>query len=129
MSFFESLAKPSWIPPDWVFPAAWFTLWALQATALVRLVGLSSSSKQRTALAFLILQFVAAIAWQGAIFGPGRLRLAAIWLTMVLALVVLAAAATWRADRVAGLLVAPTIVWVTIATTLGWELLRLNPNA
>jgi translocator protein len=129
MSFFESLAKPSWIPPDWVFPTAWLSLWVLQAASLVRLVGLPASPKQRGAVVLLVAQFVAAIAWQGAVFGPGRLRLAAIWLTMVLALVVLAVAATWRADRVAGLLVAPTIVWVTIATTLGWELLRLNPNA
>jgi len=30
VSFFESLNKPSWIPPDWAFPTAWFTLWALQ---------------------------------------------------------------------------------------------------
>jgi translocator protein len=131
LSFFQSLIKPSWIPPDWVFPAAWFTLWALQAVALVRLVSASGASPtaRRLAVGMMIVQFVAAVAWEVLIFGPGRLRLAAIWLTGVLVLVIIAVVVAGRVDRWAAVLVAPTVVWVSIATTLGWSLYRLNPAA
>jgi translocator protein len=126
--FFASLVKPSWIPPDWAFPAAWFTLWALQGVALVRLM--SSNSSQRTAaVGLLVAQFVLSIAWQWGVFGPGRLRLAAWWLTGVLVLDIVVVIACWRADRVAAALVAPTIAWMSVATALGWTLDRLNPNA
>jgi translocator protein len=128
MTFFESLTKPSWIPPNWMFPVAWFSLWALQAGALMRLTG-SSSPHRRLALGALVAQFLLAILWQSAIFGPGRLLLAAWWLVLVLAAVVVAVVLAWRADRVAAALIAPTIVWVSVATFLGWSLYRLNPGA
>jgi len=128
MTFFESLAKPSWIPPDWAFPAAWFTLWTLQAIAAFVLLA-SDRDGRGLALGLLVTQFVVAVAWQAAVFGPGRLTLAAWWLVGVLVLVVLAVLAAWRVERTAALLIAPTIVWVSVATALGFSLLRLNPGA
>lgn len=125
MSFFESLNKPSWIPPDWAFPAAWFSLWALQAVALVVLLG-SERPGRSAALALLGAQFVTAVAWQSVVFGDGRLTLAAWWLVGVLVLVVAATVAAWRVEWLAGALIAPTIVWMSVATTLGFALLRLN---
>ena len=128
MTFFQSLDKPSWIPPDWAFPAAWFTLWLLQAIALVVLMS-SERSGRGLAIGLLVTQFVVAVAWQAVVFGPGRLTLAAWWLVAVLALVIAAVIAAWRVAPLAGLLVTPTIAWVSVATALGFALLRLNPGA
>lgn len=128
MTFFESLAKPSWIPPDWAFPTAWFTLWFLQAFAVAIVIS-SERNGRAVALGLLAAQFVVSVAWQAIVFGPGRLTLAAWWLVGTLALVVIAVIGVWRVDRFAGLLVAPTIVWMSVATTLGFSLLRLNPGA
>lgn len=128
MTFFQSLQKPSWIPPDWAFPTAWFTLWFLQALALLVLLG-SDRAGRTPAIALLAVQFVAAVAWQAAIFGPGRLTLAAWWLVAVLVLVVASTVAAWRVSWTAGALIAPTIIWVSVATALGFSLLRLNPGA
>ena len=127
MSFFESLAKPSWIPPDWAFPAAWFTLWILQALALGALLG-SQRPGRGLAIGLLIAQFVTAVLWQAVVFGEGRLRLAAWWLVAVLVLVIAATVSAWRVSWQAGALVAPTIVWMSVATALGFALLSLNPG-
>ena len=128
MTFFQSLEKPSWIPPDWAFPTAWFTLWLLQAIAVVVLLS-SERSGRGLAVGLLATQFVVAVAWQAIVFGPGRLTLAAWWLVAVLVLVVAAVVAAWRVTALAGVLIAPTIVWVSVATALGFALLRLNPGA
>lgn len=127
MSFFESLAKPSWIPPDWAFPVAWFSLWSLQAIAVGSLL-VSDRPGRPLALGLLAAQFVTAVAWQAVIFDEGRLRFASWWLVGVLMLVVAAVVAAWRVERVAGLLVAPTLVWMSIATALGFALVELNPG-
>ena len=128
MTFFESLTKPGWIPPDWAFPAAWFSLWALQLVALVVLIA-SDRPGRILAIALLAAQFVAAALWQSLVFGPGRLGLAAWWLVGVLVLVVAAVVAAGRVTVWAGVFIAPTIVWMAVATTLGFTLLRLNPGA
>jgi tryptophan-rich sensory protein len=128
VTFFESLTKPDWIPPDWAFPVAWFTLWALQAAALVILVA-NDRPGRNLAVGLLVAQFVTAVAWQAVVFGPGRLGLAAWWLLCVLVLVVAATVTAWRVSAIAGALIAPTIVWCSVATALGFSLLRLNPGA
>ena len=128
MTFFESLTLPSWIPPDWAFPAAWFTLWALQILA-VSVILTSDNDGKTLALGLLLTHFVGAVAWQAVIFAPGRLDFGAWWLLGVLVLVVLATAAAWRVSPIAGALIAPTIVWMSVATTLGFTIARLNPGA
>ena len=128
MTFFESLVKPSWIPPDWAFPAAWFTLWALQAVGLAVLLG-SERSGKTLAIGLLAAQFVTAVAWQAVIFAPGRLAFSAWWLLGVLVLVIAAALSALRVSWLAGALIAPTIAWMSVATTLGFTLSRLNPGA
>lgn len=129
MTFFESLVKPGWIPPDWAFPAAWFTLWSLQFVALVALLLEPATATKRVALVLLVAQFVTAVAWQSVVFAPGRLQFAAWWLVAVLVLVIAATVAAWRLDWRIGALIAPTIVWMSVATTLGFSLARLNPGA
>jgi translocator protein len=130
MDFYDSLVKPSWTPPDWAFPAVWFTLWGMQLFALVRVLARSSNaSNRRLAIVMIVVQFVAAVVWQGFIFGPGHLLFAAWWLTFVLALVMVTIVVCWRADKGAGLAMMPTFVWVSIATVLGWSLYQLNPNS
>jgi len=128
VSFFESLMKPSWIPPGWAFPTAWFTLWTLQALALGSLIT-SERPGRGLAVGLLAAQFVTAVAWQAVVFGEGRLRLAAWWLVGVLLLVVAATISAWRVSWQAGALIAPTIVWTSVATALGFALLDLNPGA
>lgn len=129
MTFFESLTKPEWIPPDWAFPLAWFSLWTLQFVAGVGLALESSASGRRLALTLLAAQFLTAVLWQAAVFGPGRLAVAAWWLVGVLLLVVAATVAAWRVSWLYGALIAPTIAWMSVATTLGFALDRLNPGA
>lgn len=128
MTFFESLTKPDWIPPDWAFPTVWFTLWGLQLFALFVLLE-SERSGRVVAVGFLAAQFGIAVLWQAVVFGPGRLTVAAWWLVAVLVLVVAAVVSAWRVSALAAALIAPTIVWVSIATALGFSLLRLNPTA
>ncbi|MEM8924582.1 MAG: TspO/MBR family protein [Actinomycetota bacterium] len=127
MTFFESLVKPSWIPPDWAFPLAWSLLWALQAAAGLVLIG-SDRPGRVLAIGLLVAQFAAAVAWQSLVFGPGRLTLAAWWLLAVLVLVTATVAAAARVSIVAAAMIAPTVAWMTVATALGFALLRLNPG-
>lgn len=116
------------MPPDWAFPAAWFSLWTLQAIAVLVLTNSENAGKQ-LALGLLAAHFVGAVAWQAVVFGPGRLDFGAWWLLGVLVLVIAATIAAWRVEALAGALIAPTILWMSVATALGFTLANLNPGA
>ena len=125
-AWYEKMRKPSWTPPNWVFPAVWTPLYVMIATAgwlVWREAGLSA------VIAAWVLQLVANGAWSWLFFGMRRMELALVdlavmWLAIA-AFIVLA----WPISNIAALLFVPYLIWVTIAGLLNYSVLRLNSEA
>ena len=121
--WFDGLAKPWFMPPGWLFPVVWTTLYVLMGLSLALLI----QARARVALILFAIQLALNLAWTPLFFGahqayPGLL------LIVVLDVVVLATiAAAWAARRLAALLLLPYPVWLALATALNFEIVRLNP--
>ena len=123
--WYLSLKKPWWTPPGWLFPVAWTTLYICMAAAAARVAVLPGSGQ---ALAFWAVQIAFNTLWTPVFFGLHRMKAAMIvmvglWLAVAATLVSFA-----LLDGVAGLLMAPYLLWVTIAGTLNFTVIRLNPE-
>jgi tryptophan-rich sensory protein len=123
--WYKRLSKPSWTPPNWVFPVAWSTLYLCIAAAAARVAPLDGS---QYAMAFFALQIALNTLWTPVFFGLKRLGagmvvLVALWLAVAATLL-----AFWPLDWIAGLLFVPYLVWVTIAGALNYSVWRLNPE-
>ena len=124
-AWYLALKKPWWTPPGWVFPIAWTTLYICMAVAAARVAVLPGSGQ---ALAFWATQIAFNTLWTPVFFGLHRMKAAMV----VMVGLWLAVAATTLAfaglDWVAGLLMAPYLLWVTIAGSLNFTVIRLNPE-
>jgi tryptophan-rich sensory protein len=124
--WYKTIDKPTWTPPDWVFPVAWTTLYICMSLAAMR-VAQSGDASAPQALGFWTIQVTLNALWSPVFFGLRRMRIA----LAVVALLWVAVAATMLAffaiDLIAGLLFLPYILWVTIATALNAAVLRRNP--
>ncbi|MBC8129948.1 MAG: tryptophan-rich sensory protein [Rhizobiaceae bacterium] len=124
--WYRALAKPSWTPPDWAFPVVWailFTLIAVSGWLVFEAAG------------FVILPFAVYLGqyvlnglWSYLFFGIRRPDLAffnvvALWLGIVATILVFA-----PISQTAALLLAPYLLWVTIAGCLNWSIWRRNPQ-
>ncbi len=123
--WYRNLKKPSWTPPDWVFPVTWMVLYICMATAAARVAGMPENG---IALAFWAMQIAFNGLWTPVFFGLRKIRLGmavvgVLWLSVGSALIAL-----WRVDLIAGLLFVPYLVWVTIAAALNAAVWRLNPD-
>lgn len=124
-SWYKSLQKPSWTPPNWVFPVAWTSIYLLISFAGARVAPLDGNAY---AMAFWGLQIALNTLWTPIFFGLRRLKgslpvMGGLWLAV--------AGATythWQLDFWAGLAFVPYMVWVTIAFALSIAMVRLNPN-
>lgn len=125
VAWYRSLAKPWWTPPGWVFPVAWTALYFCMALSASRVAVLPGSGQ---ALAFWGLQIALNTLWTPIFFGLHRIRAAMV----VISLLWLAVAATMVAflqlDLWSGLLFLPYLIWVTIAGTLNFTVVRMNPG-
>jgi tryptophan-rich sensory protein len=123
--WYKRLTKPSWTPPNWVFPVAWSTLYLCIAAAAARVAPLDGS---QYAMAFFALQIALNTLWTPVFFGlkrmgAGMVVLVGLWIAVAATLL-----SFWSLDWVAGLLFVPYLVWVTIAGALNYSVWRLNPE-
>jgi tryptophan-rich sensory protein len=128
-SWYATLRRPDWAPPDRVFGPVWTTLYIAMAVAAwlvwrrLRLPGAA------VPLALFGAQLALNLAWSAIFFGlrsPGGafLEIIALWAAVLATLV-----AFWRVSRPAGWLFVPYLLWVTYAAALNFAIWRLNPTA
>jgi len=124
-AWYKSLNKPTWVPPDWMFPVAWTSIYLLISFAGARVAVIDGNGY---AMAFWAIQIAFNALWTPVFFGLRRLKgslpiIGGLWLA------VLGCTIThFQLDFWAGLAFVPYLLWVTVATALSIAMLRLNPN-
>lgn len=121
--WYEGLRKPSFTPPNRVFPVAWTALYLLIAWAGARLAVLPGSEM---AMALWAAQIALNTLWTPVFFGAhrpgwGMAVIAVLWLTVACLVV-----SAFRLDIWAGLLLLPYLGWLGLAAALNLEVWRLN---
>ena len=121
--WYKSLNKPSWTPPDWVFPIAWLYLYIAMAYSLARVYGAPGND---LFLIFWALQLVFNTLWTPVFFGLHRIKLGFIILLCLWVSVVIMVVLAFYIDLIAGLLLTPYIVWGSYAGALNFSIIQLN---
>lgn len=126
-TWYRTLNKPSWNPPDWVFGPAWTLLYILMGIAawLVWRVGWDKPAV-RTALAVFAAQLVLNGLWSVLFFGLRSPGIALAEIVVLWCLIVATAVLFFRLDTRAGLLLMPYLAWVTFASGLNLSIWSLN---
>jgi len=125
-TWYQTIEKPSWTPPGWVFGPVWTTLYLMMAVAAWLVWRRAGVSGGRLALTLFAAQLVLNAAWSWLFFGlqnPGAafVELIVLWLAIVATLV-----AFWRTTAPAGWLMLPYLLWVTFAGVLNFTIWRMN---
>ena len=127
--WFDGLTKPFFMPPGWVFGAAWTALYILLGLALALILAQPHSDRRRTALILFFAQLALNYAWSPIFFAGHDIQLAA---GVIFVMAVIAAAAArifYRLRPLAGLLMTPYLAWLCFAAALTTAIDRLNPGA
>jgi tryptophan-rich sensory protein len=124
--WYVSLIKPSFNPPNWVFGPVWTALYALMAFAAFRILKLAPSPARRVALILFFTQLALNAAWPWLFFAAHSPLLGMIDIVPQLLCVAATCVAFARLDRVAGLCLAPLVLWVGFAVALSGAIYALN---
>ena len=123
--WYDDLNKPSWTPPNFLFPLAWTTLYLCMAYAGA-LVAISAENG--LALALWSLQIALNTLWTPVFFGLQRIKAGMVVLVLLWIAVAASMIALWQVDWVAGALFVPYLAWVSTAAALNYSVMRLNPE-
>ena len=124
--WYKNLRQPRWKPPDWAFGPAWTIIFTLIALAAARMWNAAPDDvKPLVAGSFLVNAGLNAM-WSFFYFKwrrPDRAFVEVVFLWLSIAeLVVLG----WFVSKIAALMLAPYLAWVTFAACLNLATVRLN---
>lgn len=126
-TWYASLEKPAFNPPNWLFGPVWATLYALMGIAafLVWRQGIRKR-EVKIALGIFLVQLVLNSLWSIVFFGlnsllGGLVVILPLWVAILLSIVTF-----YRISKTAGVLLIPYILWVSFATVLNFSLWQLN---
>ena len=127
-TWYHTLTKPSFTPPNWLFAPVWTILYAVMGVAAVlvwRAEGVDRAAV-RWALALFGLQLLLNGGWSVAFFWArsptaGLLVIGALWATLAWT-----TERFYRIRRAAGLLLVPYLLWVSYAVVLNGGIWLLN---
>ncbi len=126
-TWYPTINKPSFNPPNWIFSPVWTTLFILMGIALflVWQKGLSEKTN-RFAFIIFIIQLIFNMAWSLAFFGLKSPFLGFLVIIVLLLLILLTIMKFFKVSKVAGWLLIPYILWVSFATVLNFSIWILN---
>jgi tryptophan-rich sensory protein len=122
-TWYATLNKPSWNPPNWLFGPVWTALYAMMAVA-VWLVW--KKTGWNTAVIIFAVQLALNLAWSFIFFGfhqPGLafLEIVLLWLAIAATILMF-----FQVSTVAASLLIPYLLWVSFAAALNFTIWRLN---
>ncbi len=124
--WYAGLKKPVWNPPNWIFGPVWTSLYTTMAVAAWLVWKRGGFASRRVALSLFLLQLLFNAIWSPLFFGMQNPALAFVDIVLLWLALLATVAAFWKARPVAGVLLAPYLLWVTFAGTLNFTLWQLN---
>lgn len=126
-SWYQTINKPSWNPPDYIFGPVWTTLYILMGVSLflVWKSGTDAGTKRKAIVLFAI-QLVLNFFWSFIFFdqqliGAAFAEIIGLWLFILLTIFAFA-----RISKTAAWLLVPYISWVSFAAVLNYTIWQLN---
>lgn len=125
-AWYDSLTKPSWNPPNWIFGPVWTLLYLAMAVAAWLVWRERGRRDVDVALELFAVQLTLNLIWSGLFFALRSPGLAAAEIGLLWVAILATLVSFWSINRWAGMLFVPYLAWVSFASFLNFTIWRLN---
>lgn len=122
--WYQSIQRPSFTPPSWVFGPVWTTLYVLMSVAAWRVWRIAGW--RSPALRWWFIQVILNAAWTPLFFGLNWLGVALFEMALLWGAILLTLLASRRVDKLTTWLLAPYLAWVSFAWVLNAAFFWIN---
>ena len=125
--WYQTINKPTWNPPSWLFGPVWTTLYVMMGVAL-SLIWKSDASQsvKKTAIILFAVQLVFNFFWSFIFFNQHQIGWAVVEIITMWIFILLTIFAFAPINKIAAWLLVPYISWVSFATILNYTIWQLN---
>jgi benzodiazapine receptor len=125
-TWYATLKKPFFTPPNWIFSPVWVSLFILMGLSLFFVWRGTNHPRLKTAFIFFFVQLILNVLWSIFFFGfkspfLGLVDIVLLWIAILLTIQYFS-----KVSKFAGALLLPYLFWVSFATLLNFSLWILN---
>lgn len=126
-TWYKEINRPSFTPPDFVFPIVWTILFILMAVAAFIVFKSNAPEAQvRPAIISYFVQLIFNFLWSYLFFGKGMFGYAFIEIIILWFLILLTILYFSKVSKLAAWLLVPYISWVSFASILTYAFYKMN---
>jgi tryptophan-rich sensory protein len=125
-TWYATLTKPSWNPPNWIFGPVWTTLYICMAVAAWLVWRQDGFSGATLPLILFGVQLTLNVLWSCIFFGLEKPGLAFVEVLFLWTAIAATMILFWQRSSAAGILFVPYLAWVSFASFLNLVVWRLN---
>lgn len=125
-TWYPTLIKPSWTPPDWIFGPVWSCLYIMIAVSGWLIYRAEHSAKRTIALILYGSQLALNFIWSFLFFSLRSPGLGLIDISLLFLLISLTIIQAWAVRPLSSLLLIPYLLWIMYATSLNGGIWLLN---
>jgi tryptophan-rich sensory protein len=125
-TWYKTIRKPTWNPPNWLFGPVWTLLYLSMAVAAWLVWRQSETSSVSLALALFGIQLALNLAWSAIFFHYHQIGAAVVDVVFLWIFILATTPEFWKVAPAASWLMVPYLAWVTFASILNATVWSLN---
>ena len=125
-TWYPTIKKSSWNPPNWIFAPVWTMLYFTMAVAAWMVWQREAPQFLCLPMILFVIQLALNALWSVLCFGFRNPGLAFAEVLLLWFFILITTISFWYVDQLAGLLFIPYLLWVSFASFLNYTLWQLN---
>lgn len=125
-TWYETLNKPPFTPPNWLFGPAWLTLYTMMGIAITLIWNRKDKPSASKAINLFFVHLVLNALWSPIFFGAKLLFPAFIIIISIDIFIIILIRQFYKINKIAAYLMVPYFLWVSFASALNFAIWLLN---
>ncbi|TRZ78178.1 tryptophan-rich sensory protein [bacterium] len=125
-SWYVTLQKPSFSPPNWIFGPAWITLYLIMGVSIYLIWDKLDEQNARGVFRLFWIHLFFNATWSMIFFGLHNPMLAFINIAIIWIFIIVLIFKFWKINKWASYLLVPYFFWVSFASVLNYFIWYLN---
>ena len=126
LTWYETLNRPPFTPPAWVFAPAWTILYTMMFVSLILVIRTKTFENKTNAIILFLIQLLFNFLWSPAFFYWHNIKLAFIIIILLLIFLVATIAFFYRISKISAFLLIPYLLWICFAIYLNFGFMLMN---
>ena len=126
LTWYNTINKPAFNPPPEIFGPVWAFMYTLIFISFTTFMYAKTDLNKKQGITFFLIQLLLNFSWSPAFFYLHDIKLSFVIIAFLLIFIILTIISFYKVSRISALLLIPYLLWVSFATYLNFELMRLN---